>query len=185
MLRTIVQPADMTGAALNDLKNWLGISRSNEDDLLTDLLLASLDLCEAFAGQAPLSQTIEEQISTSAGWYNLASRPVQNLVAVELIGQDGSRVALDTSDYEVDLRARETSSVRLLRSVAGQAVAVQLQTGIAAGWDTVPAALKQGIVRLAAHHYRDRDRTGSASSDPTPPASVTALWRPWRLLRLA
>ena len=30
------------------------------------------------------------------------------------------------------------------------------------------------------HHYRDRDSKSSA----VPPAAVTALWRPWRQVRL-
>ncbi|MFD1952261.1 head-tail connector protein [Sphingomonas arantia] len=42
----------------------------------------------------------------------------------------------------------------------------------------VPAAVAQGIVRLAAHFHAHRD------DDAGPPAVVAALWRPYRQMRL-
>jgi hypothetical protein len=47
-------------------------------------------------------------------------------------------------------------------------------------WSEVPEALRQGMVRLAAHLYAHRDREEGAG----PPAAVTALWRLWRRLGL-
>lgn len=47
-------------------------------------------------------------------------------------------------------------------------------------WAAVPPALNEGIIRFAAHLYRERDAAGDAA----PPAAVAALWRPWRELRL-
>ena len=53
-------------------------------------------------------------------------------------------------------------------------------TGAAAsGWDDLDAPLRHGIVRLAAHQYRERD-AGAAVL----PAAVIALWRPYRMVRL-
>lgn len=49
-------------------------------------------------------------------------------------------------------------------------------------WDDVPQALRHGTIRLAAHLYRRRDDEADSA---TPPASVAALWRPWRRLHLA
>ena len=54
--------------------------------------------------------------------------------------------------------------------------------GLAADWDQLPEGLHHGIMRLAAHQYRERDGTAAG---PVPPASVAAFWRPWRRLRLA
>lgn len=49
-----------------------------------------------------------------------------------------------------------------------------------AGWSATDPALRQGIIRLAAHQYRERDN-GAASALP---AAVAALWQPFRALRL-
>ncbi|MEM6475407.1 MAG: hypothetical protein AAF687_04505 [Pseudomonadota bacterium] len=180
MLRTVVQPANLNDAALADLKNWLGISRSGEDALLVDLLGASLAMCEAFTNQTPLQQIVEEQVPAIAGRYCLTSRPFRSLIQAELVGPDAMRTAINQQSFEAGPDLSGTAQVTIKTDLDGQAVAVQAQVGIATDWAALPKALKQGIIRLAAHYYRDRD-TENASQ---PPASVTALWRPWRTLRL-
>ena len=54
-------------------------------------------------------------------------------------------------------------------------------TGIAATqWTELDEALRHGIVRFAANQYRERD---AGAGEPLP-AAITALWRPWRMVRL-
>ena len=54
-------------------------------------------------------------------------------------------------------------------------------TGTAATeWTELAEPLRHGIIRHAAHQYRERD-TGPHAN---PPAAVAALWRPYRQLRL-
>ncbi|MBI1402948.1 MAG: hypothetical protein GC147_07030 [Porphyrobacter sp.] len=180
MQRTIVQPPVLGGEPLAELKHWLGISRTEEDATLTRLLEASLTTCEAFIGQAPLRQTVEEIVPIRAEWQELSSRPVHQLVAAVLLAEDESRSLLADPGYAVEFRASGSACVRFLQPLDGRGVALQLTVGIAPDWGSLPGPLGLGILRLAAHHYRDRDQKGSA----VPPASVTALWRPWRCTRL-
>ena len=182
MQRTVTTPADLSGEALDELKNWLGISRPSEDPLLINLLGASLSLCEAYTGQTPLEQIVEERISPKSGQSALTTRPVQALLAVEVIATDGTRSALSDEDYDFELDASHTACLKLKRQPNAQSVAVTLRAGLAPDWSSLPPALKQGAIRLAAFHYRDRD---APSRGAAPPASVTALWRPWRALRVA
>ena len=44
----------------------------------------------------------------------------------------------------------------------------------------VPEPIRQGVLRLVAHLFTVRDGDGGE-----PPAAVTALWRPYRRMRLA
>lgn len=186
MRRTIVEPADVSGSALAELKSWLGITRPNEDELLVDLLQASLAMCEAFIGQVPLWQLLEERLPVHPGRYPLVTRPIAtSIVSVELVLQDGSRTAVSAEDYQLELESDGSAVFRLDRGQDGQGVAVRVRAGLAGNWDDVPAALKQGLIRLATYFYRDRDRTGGTKPELAPPASVAALWRPWRVLRLA
>lgn len=182
MERIIVQPPVIGGAALAELKHWLGITRPDEDTALTGLLAASLAICEAFTGQTPLAQRVEEIVAPRTGWQELTSRPVRAVTGVALIAADGSRTALSLPTDVIEWRIAGSACVQLLRPFDGTGIAIALQTGIADEWDGVPAPLRHGIIRLAAHHYRDRDRDPKASL--APPASVTALWRPWRATRL-
>lgn len=54
---------------------------------------------------------------------------------------------------------------------------VHLTAGLADDWASLPDALRQGIVRLTAHLFAERDMG-------EPPAIVAALWRPYRRMRL-
>lgn len=180
MKRAIVQPADVTGAPLDELKQWLGISRDAEDAQLAGLLRASLDLCEAFTGQVPLEASCEERLEAGTDWAHLSAGPVRAITAVDGRSRDGQAVALDPAGYEIDIGADGTGRVRNLHA-AGTAAPVLVVTfvaGLAAQWASLPEALKHGVIRLAAHHYRGRGE----SEDSGPPASVAALWRPWKRL---
>lgn len=93
-----------SSAALNELKAWLAITTDSHDAALSALILAALELCEGFTGEAVLE-----------------------------------------SD-----------------------------------WSALPEALRHGVIRLAAHLYRE----GEGAAAAAPPAAVAALWRPWRRMRL-
>ena len=180
MQRTIVQPPVPGDAAVAELKHWLGITRPNEDETLSQLLATSLATCEAFTGRTPLRQTVEEIIPLVSGWQELVSRPVRALTAAAVIDADGTRTALATPADALEWRIAGSACIRAVQSLEGQSLAVQLDVGIATDWAGLPAPLRHGIIRLAAHHFRDREGNASA----VPPASVTALWRPWREVRL-
>lgn len=184
MRRKIVMPADVSGSALAELKDWLGISRPNEDDLLTGLLQSSLEMCEAFTGLAPLSQQVEERLPAQAGRYRLASQPVETILSVEALAQNSTRSPLAPEQFEISFEAAGCAVINFFADTEGQAIVITLSSGLASEWSALPPAIRQGIIRLSAHMFRDRDRQGNAGNGATPPASVTALWRPWRTVRL-
>ncbi|MGJ3629190.1 head-tail connector protein [Sphingomonas sp. MMS24-JH45] len=86
-------------------------------------------------------------------------------------------VGLAATAFAVDINAEARGWVR----AAGMAgpIAVTFVAGEATGWAGLPQALRQGVVLLAAHLFADREGAR------TPPAAVTALWRPYRAIRLA
>ncbi|TCD06848.1 hypothetical protein EYB45_04005 [Erythrobacteraceae bacterium CFH 75059] len=181
MQRVIVAPAALSGAPLAELKSWLAVTTAGEDDLLEAQLRAALDACEAFTGVMPLRQTCTETLPARAGWSRLATRPVQGVASVHGLDASGAAVALAGPEVRVRIGAGGEAAVRLLRPHDGiDRLVVRCSAGLAATWPEVPGALRQGIVRLAAHLHHARGTAG----DSAPPAAVTALWRPWRHLRL-
>jgi uncharacterized phiE125 gp8 family phage protein len=181
MRRTIITPAAPSTSALAELKQWLGITIAADNAPLARLLAAALEACEGFTGLMPLEQTCEEVLPACTGWQKLATRPVQAIAAIETIGDEGVRTLLPAEAYALELEADGTGRVRLL-APEGTRVAVRFSAGLVPAWDDLPEALRHGLVRLAAHQHREREGSGAA---PLPPASVVALWRPWRRVRLA
>ena len=181
MKRVIVVPADLAGAALDELKAWLAISTPADDAALVALLRAALDTCEAFTGTMPLEAECEETLPADTGWHMLAARPVQSITQVDTLADDGTRAPLAVGDYAVDLDADGTGRVQLLRRPATGRVTVRFTAGMASDWSGLPDGMRHGTLRLAAHHYRHRNEGSEAG---TPPSAVVALWQPWRRMRL-
>ena len=181
MKRIIVQPADLSVEALAEFKQWLGISQPNEDAQLQQLLHASMELCEGFIRQMPIESGSEEILQSSRDWQCLDTCPVRAITGVSAIASDGSRITVASGNFEIEIDADGKGKVRLLALPSEGKVVVSFVAGIAANWGSLPDGLRQGILRAAAFLYRDRDSAGAA----TPPASISALWLPWRRIRIA
>ena len=76
--------------------------------------------------------------------------------------------------------AGEDALLERLLTVAFQTCSAFVGGALPAEWSAVPPSLTEGIIRFAAHLYRERDET----KDTAPPAAVVALWRPFRTLAL-
>lgn len=181
MKRAIVTPAVLPPSALAELKQWLGITTAHDDALLSSLLEAALDICEAFTGIMPLETQAEEILAVTGGWQALSTQPIQAITSVEAIDSDGARTTISTNDYEVELDEGGAGLIRATSPVTARRLAVRFMAGLAPDWDSLAESLRHGIMRLAAHQHRERDSSGPG---PLPPASVAALWRPWRRMRL-
>jgi uncharacterized phiE125 gp8 family phage protein len=192
----LILPPEAAGAA----KAYLRVERSDEDGLIAGLVAAAAELCEAFIG-APLlvrgfSETIPPEwgyvlsrekvrvptIPAGGGWRRLTRAPVRAITLVEAIPAEGAAQALPGSAYGVDIDAAGDGWVRVTAPGEARSIRIGYQAGLAAGWAELPAGLRQGILRLAAHFYTNRATESARPSEP--PAAVTALWRPYRRIRL-
>jgi uncharacterized phiE125 gp8 family phage protein len=182
MKRAITAPPTLAPTALAELKAWLGISTTRDDAELTGLIRTALELCEGFIGAMPLVSACEEMLPASGEWQSLATVPVQAITGVLAIAADGTRTALAATGFEIDIGADGTGRMRLTWPIDHRRVVVRFTAGMAESWDTLPDAIRQGIVRWAAHQHRARDADKAMAG---PPASVAALWRPWRRMRIA
>lgn len=183
MKRAIVTPAVLAPAALAELKEWLGITTTQDDAQLNALLRAALELCEQFTGLMPLQQLCEEVLPASCEWQVLGTHPVQAITAIDGLPAEGARFALPVANYAIDLDADGGGLVRVSNPGSAGRVAVRFTAGLAADWASLPDGLRHGVLRLAASQYRAREDESALAA--MPPAAVAALWRPWRRMRLA
>jgi uncharacterized phiE125 gp8 family phage protein len=175
----LVLPPEAAGAA----KGFLRVERSDEDGLIGSLAAAAAELCEGFTGQALLARGFVETIPASRAWQRLGRTPVRSITAVEALAAEGPAQPLASSAYAIDIDAQGDGWVRLTGPVEARRIRVGYEAGVAGAWGDLPAALRHGILRLAAHFYTVRVAEGPRSADPVP-AAVAALWRPYRRLRL-
>ena len=171
------EAATAAAVPVEELKGFLRIVGSDEDALLAGLIRTATELCESFTRTALIEREVEEILPSSAGWQRLGRAPVRAIVEVSSVAADGTTSTLPVGDYAVDIDAAGCGWVR----GTGARLAVRYRPGQASDWNGIPEPLRHGIVRLAAHLYAQRE--GSAGQ--APPACVSALWRPWRRLRLA
>lgn len=172
-------PIVLPQTAADEAKAYLRIVGTDEDVLLARLMRSAAELCERFTGQVTVARGFTQVLQASAAWTRIGATPVRAITSVEDLPAEGPALALAASDYSVDIDANGDGWVRIARADVKR-VRVSFEAGMAADWTGVPEALRQGMIRLAAHLYAHRD----AADDAGPPAAVTALWRPWRRMRL-
>ncbi len=171
-------PPEAAGAA----KAYLRVERSDEDSLIVGLVAAAAEICEAFVGTPLLVRGFTETIPAGRAWRRLNRSPVRAIGSVEAVSAEGGAQPLPAEAYGVDLDPAGDGWVRLAAAGGTARIRVSYQAGLAAGWAELPAGLRQGILRLAAHFYTNRSVESARGSEP--PAAVTALWRPYRRIRL-
>ena len=136
-------------------------------------------LFEAFAGRVLITRSGREIVPSQARWTRLAATPVRSIDLVEGLPAEGSAIVMPMGSYAIDLDASGDGWVRVgVAGIAGR-VRVTLSAGDCADWDAVPGPVAQGIVLLAAHMIEGR------GAEDAPPAAVSALWRPYRRMRIA
>ena len=164
--------------SLGEAQAFVRVETGEEEALLAALVRTASAVCEQFIGQWIMARDFEAIVAASGDWVRLAVTPVSAITGVEAVLPDGSRQVLAVADYEIDVDADGAGYVRLRSGGSAQRLAVTGRAGMADEQNAVPEPLRQGILRLTAHFFAHRD------ADDTPPAAVTALWKPYRPVRL-
>lgn len=175
-----IESAPVPAAPLAALKAYLAISLDEEDAALTGLLLAASEAAERYLGQLLIVRMVHEVLGARRDWQRLAIRPVSSITTVEGLPAEGAAFALPVESYAVDIDGGGTGQVRVLNPGAAGRVRIGYTAGLAGDAEDVPEAIRHGIVRLAGEYHARRE-----GLEADPPASVTALWRPWRRVRLS
>lgn len=164
--------------ALAETKAWLRIETAHDDAAIGALVRAAIGMAEDFCAQLMFVRSGVEILSASNEWVRLRACPVRSITAARGLPAEGASFALASDAYAIDIGADGDGWVRVMQPGAAGRVEVDLSAGIADDWASLPDALRQGIVRLAAHLFTERE-------SQAPPSIVTVLWRPWRRMRIA
>ena len=176
----------MTGVGLaepavtmSEAQAYVRIETGEEEAVLAGLIRTASALCESFVNQVVVARQFAVELPASGRWERIAVTPVRSVTSVEAVDSAGAAAPLASGSYEVDIDFNGDGWVRVPTSGPTR-VRVSGTAGIAADENGVPEAIRQGVLRLVAHLFASRDGPGGE-----PPAAVTALWRPYRRMRLA
>jgi uncharacterized phiE125 gp8 family phage protein len=164
--------------SMAEAQAYARVETGEEEALLAGLVRTASALCESFTGQVLVTRPFEEVLPPGGAWQRLALTPVRAIEEVAALAADGSEAVLSPPDFEMDIDSRGDGWVRA--NASDRKLRVRGQAGLAIEPNGVPEPLRQGILRLIAHLFATRDGSGGE-----PPAAVTALWRPYRRMRLA
>jgi uncharacterized phiE125 gp8 family phage protein len=160
---------------LAEAQAFARVETGDEEALLAALIRTASNLCEAFLGQVVIERGFTEQLSASHEWQRLDTAPVRSIDGVAVDG-----VPLDAGAYATDIDASGRGWVRLAAGRSYGVMQVSGSAGMASGQNDAPEAVRHGVLRLVTHLFAARDGDGGEI-----PAAVSALWRPYRRMRLA
>ena len=171
----------LPAALIAEVRDFVRIDHDADDSVIDAFLRSAASLCEDFTGQMLIARSVTDMLPARHAWQKLKRLPVQSISAVEQVAADGIASALAVADYALDIDSDGIGWIRLHRSDGGSRIRVTYACGLAAEWDELPASLRQGIVRMAGYLYANRDGVDAGG----PPSAVTALWQPYRRMRVA
>lgn len=166
--------------SLSEAQAFVRVETGEEEAILAGLVRTASALCEAFLHQVVIARAFSETVPLSASWQRLQAAPVRSIEQVEAIADDGTATTLLAEAFAIDIDSSGDGWVRVTGTSAGKRLRVTGIAGMALDPNAVPEPIRQGVLRLVAYLFASRDGSGGE-----PPAAVTALWRPYRRMRLA
>jgi len=164
---------------MSEAQAYVRIETGEEEAVLAGLIRTASALCESFLNQIVIAREFVTELPASGGWERLAPGPARAITSVEGVDANGVTTSLQSGDYSIDIDSSGDGWVRVASAVSARRVRVPGTAGLAVSENEVPEPIRQGILRLVAHLFTVRD---GAAGDP--PAAVTALWRPYRRMRV-
>ena len=160
---------------LSEAQAFTRVETGEEEALLGGLVRSASALCEAFLGQVVIARSFVEEVAATCEWQRLNVLPVRSIDGVSSGG-----LPLPPIAFATDIDASGRGWVRVTDPATTGTVTINGSAGMALSQNGIPEPIRQGVLRLVAHLFAARDDGGGEM-----PAAVTALWRPYRRMRLA
>ena len=192
MALVLTSPPALEPVSVGEAKDHLRIDHSDEDALISSLILTSRLHIEAALSIALVNQTWTWKFDAwpnSGATVALPLRPVSAINSITVLDQDGAPTILDPGDYELDGNEVPPRLIRLTtqwlkpgKSHAG--IEISLTAGFGATAGDVPQPVRHALLLLVAHWYEHRDPIEIGSEKMAIPKSVSTLLKPYRVARI-
>lgn len=194
---------------LSEVKTFLRVDHSNDDDLVTGLISSARQLCESYTGRSLITRSYSLYLdrwpgaASSVWWDGLRegadiplyeralTLPKPPLLAVSLINvYDFNNVAtaFPAENYFVDTAGTPGRIVLTfgvsppVSTRAANGVEVRFTAGYGTAAANVPAMLRQGMKQVIAHLYEHR---GDSPDQALQASGALSVFQPYRIMRLS
>lgn len=150
------------------------IDGTDENALVTALIVAAREYCEKYSGRAYITQTIRASFD---GWprfpINLPRPPLASVSSIKYYGDDNTEYTLDVASYFVDTDS-EPGRIALAAGISLPSTTLRdinaVQVTYTAGYGNaaaVPQRVKQAMLLLIGYWYENREAaiSGKVSSE--------------------
>lgn len=173
-------PGALPILTLGEAQAYVRVETGEEEALLAGFIRSASALCESFINQVVIARDFECDLPATGEWERLPVTPVRSITEVAALDANGAATPLSTNGYLMDVDASGDGWVRVVAPGELKRIRVSGSAGMAVDQNAVPEPIRQGVLRLVAHLFAVRD-----DPEGEPPAAVTALWRPYRRMRLS
>lgn len=176
LLERAIAPASEP-ITLADAKQYIRVDHSDEDDAITDMIVAVRMAAEEYMRRSLITQSwklvLDDYIAERT---KLPMGPVQSVTSLKIIDRDDSEQSISSNVYYLNA-AKDTL---IMDSVLiGFKIELIYQTGYGVASD-VPKAIAHGMLTHLAALYDTRGEDGMAAM----PEKSTQLYAPYREVRL-
>lgn len=182
-------PPSIEPVSLAEAKDFLRILADDEDELLGTLITAARLMIEAASGRLLIEQgwRIVLDAWPQGGEIRLPLSPVRNLTTARVHPAAGAAELVTPSSLTL-IEGSDPPLIGIAGPIpapgrARSAIEIDLVAGFGATRDTVPAPLRQAVLRLACRWFEHRGDVVSRDATRLP-AEIAALVAPFRRVRL-
>lgn len=154
---------------------------TDDDALITALIIAARQYCEGYQNKAYINQTITLKMNRFVSHIRLPRSPLGSVTSINYLDTAGDSQLLSTDVYAVDT----TSKPGLITLKANQfypqvqrihhAITIVYVAGTGADATNVPQTLKQAMLLLVAHWYDNRNAACDVKLEEIPFAVKSLL----------
>lgn len=173
------------------------IDTSDEDTLVTNLIIAAREWCEEYTGRSFAQQTWDLFLDSFPDVIDIPKPPLQSVTHVKYYDTDGVQQTLSNTVYTVDTDST-TGRVYLAYGESWpsyQAIRKTIEVRFVAGYDddgasppdyaaNIPQRVKQACLLLVSHWFENREDSISGTIIASIPMGVKELLYPIRLLNV-
>lgn len=153
--------------SLEEAKLFLRVDGNAEDTLVEALIATAREHVEGWTRRALITQTIEVTWDSAPGPVITIPRPpLQEVEAIEVVDDNGSRSEVSTDLYQVDSSGTGPARIRLVSGGMWPyhrgfgSFIVRVVVGYGDDGEDVPVVLRAAILQAVAHLHEKREATG-------------------------